>query len=241
MENEELINKYFLEELSSKELEQFQVLLEEDAEFKEQFQFEKEVRKVIVSKERSKLKSKLQELEEELEPPEAIRRFPWRPLSIAASIMVLIGLGWFMLKPDRTDLQGLYSSNYDIYPNTVFTITRGDSINTLERRAFVAYESGEFEKAINLFEELSVPDKKDYLDFYLGQSFLQLEKTDKAAQSFLLAIKSNSEFVSESRWYLALTYLKMEDTIKAKLTLEELIEAGDFRKEAAEQLLSELP
>ncbi len=49
MENEELINKYFLDELSRIELERFQLLLAEDAEFKKQFEFEKEVRKVIVS------------------------------------------------------------------------------------------------------------------------------------------------------------------------------------------------
>ncbi len=241
MENEELINKYFLDELSRIELERFQLLLAEDAEFKKQFEFEKEVRKVIVSSERSNLKSKLQELEEELEPPEETKRFSWRPLSIAASIVVLIGLGWFIFNPERPDLQELYSSNYDVYPNTVYTITRGDSINTLERRAFVAYESGEFEQAIILLEELSVSEKLDYLDFYLGQSYLNTGQSDKAINSFLRVIENNSSFVSESRWYLSLTYLNLGDTDKAKLGLEDLITTGDYRKETAHELLKELP
>ena len=65
MNKEELLHSYFQEELSAEDLEVFTTLLAEDAEFKEQFRFEKNLQMAIKNKERNHLKKKLQHFEEQ--------------------------------------------------------------------------------------------------------------------------------------------------------------------------------
>ncbi|MEX0290269.1 MAG: tetratricopeptide repeat protein [Flavobacteriaceae bacterium] len=240
MENEELISKYFLDELSPEELEQFHALLENDPEFKEQFTFEEDLRKVIAFDEKRALKEKLAHLEEELPPLTTSRRPLWKRLSIAASILVLLGLGYFVFKPDTPDMNKLYASNFEIYPNTVYTITRSDTINSVERKAFVAYESGDFKAAIPLFEQMKAEGEKAYLDFYLAQSYLKTERTTEAVTHFQKNLETNEIFVPESRWYLALAYLNLGEGEKAKEMLKSLLNSSDYKQEAAEALLAAL-
>jgi len=247
MDKEQLLYNYFANSLSAEEEKQFQNLLETDLEFKKQFDFEKDLKRVVREEEKAKLKSKLQDFEKDISEEKPViklndrskkRSFNW---SIAASVAILFGLGWFgyntMFGADYDDL---YNSNYEEYPNTVYAVTRGDTPQTMVRDAFAAYELGNYQEAIDKFNKIKSEDAIDYLDFYSGQAYLSLGQLENAQKSFKTVISSNSEFSPEALWYLALTSIKKKDKTNAINYLSELVSKYDFKKEKAKELLKEL-
>ena len=247
MDKEQLIYRYFSNSLSAEQEKQLQDLLEADVEFKEQFDFEKDLKRVVRVKEKAKLKSKLQGFEKEISEETPViqlnenrkkRSFNW---SMAASVAILFGLGWFGYTTFfGTDYEDLYQANFEEYPNTVYAVTRGNTEETIEREAFSAYESGSYQLAIENFNKIYSVENKDYLDFYLGQSYLGLGQLAEAEKAFEKVISSESEFIPEAYWYLALTAIKQKDKVKATEYLTTLVNTHDFNREKAELLLKEL-
>ncbi len=242
MENEELIHKYFQDTLTSEEQDQFDTLLKEDDDFKEQFEFENNVQQIIKDKERGVLKDKLRKFEKEIKNPSDKKFSLWKPLRIAASIAIILTTGWYFYTTSLTmDVEKLYTANYEKYPNTIYAITRDTTIDTsIEYRAFEAYEANNFQESIVLFTELKESKSPEYVDFYLAQSYLNNDQLDKAIAIFTDISTHKKEFSSESHWYLALTYLKNDNKEKAIKTLENLIQDGGYKKEEAIPLLKKL-
>ncbi len=242
MEKETLLYKYFENTLSSEEQGLFDKLLKEDPNFQEQVKFEEDVRKVIGDKERLVLKKKLQEFETQLPKPEPRKNKFWKPLRIAASITLLFAAGWYFYTMSfSVTPEELYASNYEIYPNTVYSITRGDINDTsLERKAFESYEKNDVKAGIDHFEELSAKSGLDYVDFYLAQLYLANDQTQNALTKFEGIIKENSDFKTEALWYAALCKLKLNKPKEASPLLEILIENGSYKKEESISLLKKL-
>ncbi len=238
MEKEALLYKYFLEELSAEERMQFNGLLTSDKEFREQFEFEKELQTVIKQKERLAIKEKLLAIEEKLAPPKQ-QFLWWKSLGIAASLMLALGLGWYFLN-GKTNMEELYAANYKTYPNTVFPIIRNGTEDSPERKAFVAYEADNHNLAIKRFSALKKDTPADYIDFYLGQSYLQTQNTEMAIPIFKVIYSSGGQFSAEALWYLALAQLLNKDTQKAKTNLEILIAGEAYNTNAAKELLQQL-
>ncbi len=243
MDKETLLYHYFSNNLAPAEEQQFKELLETDAAFRAQFEFEKSIKKVILHKEDESLKEKLRGFEkaivEKSETSTPKSRF--RNWSVAASILLLMGLGWIGFQTfTGENLDAIYEENYQAYPNTVFTITRGDADTSPERNAFVAYESGDYQTAIEHFESLKTVENLGYIDFYLAQSYLNLENYDTAISLFEKVIETDTVFVPEANWYLALTYLKKDDKAAAIERLNTLVKKYDYNKNRANQLLEKL-
>ncbi|MGB5556266.1 MAG: hypothetical protein WBM83_16535, partial [Flavobacteriaceae bacterium] len=150
MDKELLLSNYFSNCLSLEDKILFDELLLTDADFKAQFDLEFNLKRAIKNSENEKLKAKLTGFEQELKRTlpgdlnESKSRHQFRNWAIAASIALLIGLGYFGYNTfSGADYNKLYASNFEQYPNTVYTITRGEGEETIEREAFAAYEAGE--------------------------------------------------------------------------------------------------
>ncbi len=239
MDKEVLLYNYFSNSLTDEEQQLFDKLLENDVDFKKQFVFERDLKRAIKEKEKGNLKAKLQELESEIKQKTAPQN-NFKIWVIAASFALLLSLGWFGYDNYfKVNYDNLYSNNFQPYPNTAYTITRSNSDDSLERQAFVAYETGNYQIAINNFEKINEP-QKEYFAFYKAQSYLNLNNTKKAKTLFKKVITDNSQFVAESHWYLALIAIKEKDKDNAINYLEKLIENYDFNKEKAKALLDNL-
>ncbi len=239
MNKEELLHKYFLDELTSEEETMFTTLLEDDEEFKTQFEFEKSVQRVIKHNKRVDLKKKIQGFEEESKNVKKGKIINWKPLSIAASIAVIISLGVYMYNTVfNQSTEELFASNYEKYPNTVSPIVRsGTEPQTPEQIAFEAYETDNDTKAIELFMGLKEKPYPEYIDFYLAQSYLKEDQLLNAITQFQKVISANNQFSSPSKWYLALAYLKNKEIQKATATLETIVEKEGYKSKAAKVLL----
>ena len=242
MDKEQLLEHYFSHDLTPEQVTLFENLLVTDLDFKKQFDFEKDLKRVIKTKQNKNLKIALNRFESDIrETSSGGKKQGYKNWAFAASIVLLVSIGWlgynnFM----RTDYNAMYEENFQNYPNTVFTITRGDTSESLERDAFAAYEAENFQNALDNFDEIPQNDQKPYLDFYKAQSYLHLNKTAEAKKYFIKNIEKGNSFIPESHWYLALTYLKEKDKKHALVELQKLISQYDYNKNKAKVLLNKL-
>jgi len=243
MDKELLLYRYFSDQLTDDEQLLFNDLLEKDLEFKAQFEFENDLKRVINKNQKQNLKQKLIGFEKEIEAKnKSISSKPrLKNWSIAASIALLIGLGWIAYSTfSGPDYDNLYVANFETYPNTVYTITRSDADQSLERNAFAAYEASDYEKAAAAFLDLKTQGGSAHTDFYLAQSYMHLGKDNEAIEILKSIILNDMEFKAEAHWYLALAYIKTKDEVKAVAMLNNLIENFDYKKEKAQAILAEL-
>ena len=243
MDKELLLYNYFANQLTDDEQLLFDELLEKDPEFKAQFEFESDLKRVINKNQNQNLMQKLIGFEKEIK--EKTKSNPSKPgfkvWSIAASIGLLLGLGWIAyITFSGADYDNLYAANFETYPNTVYTITRSDGDQSLEREAFAAYEANDYERAAADFLDLKTQGGSAHTDFYLAQSYLHLGRDQEAIEILKSVIIGNMEFKAEAHWYLALAYLRSKDRLKAVATLKHLSENFDYKKEKAQALLAEL-
>ena len=242
MSSEELIYKYFLGELNAEELKEFNVLLKNDPEFNEQVNFEIKVKNAIRQTEYNKLKGKLNDIEGDIKKKSLNSILFTKPWAIAASLLLFFSIAfYFFINSLSNDIEELYNLNYEKYPNTVYSIQRsGSDENSLERKAFEAYESNNDSKAIELLNDLKKENDADFIDFYLAQSYLNNNQLNKAIPVLKNIIVSGGKFKEESQWYLALAYLKMDDIKSAISQLNIIIEKNEYKKEEAKILLTKL-
>lgn len=236
MDKAELLYRYFSNTLNKDESEALERLLETDMQFKAQFEFETNLKRVAKEKQRNDLKNKLQNFEVKLTKKRAYTA-PYF-LKIAASILLLISTIWFVYTNfGGVNYDNLYTSNFEVYPNTVYTITRGDTINTFERQAFSAYEIGNYNLAL---EKFKAAETKDYFKFYMAQSYLEIKEFKKSKVLFLEIIENNDAFITESKWYLALIAIKNKDKKMASNYLNDLIKKGGYKSKQAKNILKKL-
>ena len=238
MNKDELLYLYFSNSLTPSQEDLFNNLLESDAEFKAQFEFENNLKQVIKAEETDALKAKLKSFENTISNTTETSN-PWFNWRIAASIVLFLGAGWFGYDAlFGVNYDKLYHTNYKNYPNTVYTITRGDDNNSLEREAFVAYETEDYKLALEKFNAITT--QQPYFNFYKAQSYLGLNNLDEAKTLFEKEILSESKFKAEAHWYLALINLKQENKAEAVKYLKALITKYNFKKDEAKALLNDL-
>ncbi len=246
MNNFNLIDKFFNDTLSDKEATLFNKLLQEDSEFKEEFRFQKDLKKALQLNKRESLKATLQGFEKDLKKKKSV--FTIKTWLAAATVIILLGIGSLIYNSfGNDDPKNLYAEYFEPYRNIVHPVERGENDGSIETKAFQAYENGDFYKAINLFNSVeSLEEDDNYIDFYKGISYLALNK-NKEAIEILLPIateieKGDYDLSQKANWYLALAYLNANEIEKAKSQLYMISHdnAFTFKKEEASDILEKL-
>lgn len=233
MENEDLLHKYFEQQLSEEEKVLFASLLQNDAAFAKEVEYQKNVKKAIILNEREAIKQKLKSYEAKPK----FRTAYW--LSAAVVILFLGGLTWFQLQPSSPEK--LYQEYYQSYPNVVAPTVRGDSERNLKSDAFYEYDSGNYEKSLTLFSKIYADEGVDYALFYKAMSLLELKRYSEAIASFdEFKTTDNNSFSPFVKWYKALTYLKLNEKENSVLLLQELAEEENPQQFKAKELLDAL-
>ena len=247
MENHDLIDRYFENSLSPKEQKLFNDLLQNDSDFKAEFLFQKNLKQVIRASQQEELKSKLSQIEERTQKDTRFMMVP-KKWMVAASLALITTFGvWTAKSLYYPSHEAIYQTYFQVDRNTIHPVVRGENIKTIEFRAFVAYEAHDYYKAINLFNSVKNPDET-YIIYYKALSFLAVDKTDEAISLLSnVAINSKSDSASVSlkekaNWYLAMAYLKKNETEKAvsRLSLIENSPASYFKKQEAKEVLNYL-
>jgi len=239
MNKEDLINGYFEGTLSDNELKTLESLLENDAAFTEDFEFQKALKSALKKEDRKNIKAIFSDLNQK-NIASKTKVFNIRPWLVAASIAILVGLGsWLLFFNSNTlDTDTLYATHFVPYENVVNPIQRGVEIENIKTKAFLAYENGEYEKALQLFEKANTHSEDHYITFYEAIILMQLNKHEKAINLLNEYITNDGKLADRATWYLALSYLKLGKIKPCKTTLKTLIELNSFKTNEALNLLN---
>lgn len=233
MDQETLITNYFEKTISLEDQKIFDSLMENDTDFANEVAFQKSLKKAITLNERDLLKKKLNSFE--IKKPKAQSFKVWYA---AASIVLLCGLGFYFTQNDSTNI---YDEYYQSYPNVVAPTVRGDNKEDIKTNAFFEYDSGNYQKSLELFSEIYETDKDDYALFYKALSQMELHETKDAILTFnQFDLTKNNAFTPFVKWYLALAYLKENQKENAIPLLENLANTENPQQEMAQKLVSDL-
>ncbi len=235
MNKSDYIIKYFEDTLSGVELKAFNTLLINDSDFKEEFEFQKELQETLVLNDREQLKKEIQNWDI------TKNKSRNKSLFIAASLLILLGTSWqffFNSQPKSTD--ELYASYFEPYRNIVQPIVRGEHKEDLQSKAFEAYEAKDYENAIMYFNEILNEEPNATISFYKANALLQLNKTNEAILILQANIKNSDTLQDRNLWYLALAYLKDSNIDASKKALKNLLSQSEFKSKEAGVLIKDL-
>ena len=234
MDREDILNKYFENQLSESEKGEFELLLSQDPILAEEFEFRKSVKEAIFSDERAKIKNQLKQFESEaIAPVKRLKVTQW--MSVAAAIVLLFGASlWYFGKINSTEK--LFAEYYQRFPNIEQPLVRGES-STKTGEAFIAYENQDFRKALDIFST----QQDDVSVFYAGVCALELSSFDSALKYFSSLEDREFSLKLYAKWYKALTLLKLNKKEAAKAVLQELENVKEFElSQQVKSLLIEL-
>lgn len=241
MDKQELINGYFEGSLTQNTLKEVNRLLDTDTEFKNDLEFQKELKIALKKDERQSIKALFSGLSETQSKKET-KVIKMRFWSAAASMLLLLGLSayFFLFNSAPINTADLYASNFVPYHNVIQPIERSNQLEDIKTKAFSAYENKEYAVALQLFEELNVKQNDSYIDFYKAMILMQLNKQEEAIPLLKNYISKEGELVDRAIWYLALAYLKIDEIEHSKAQLQALKNKNGFKHKATENLLEQL-
>ena len=204
-------------------------------------EWEKEIKKSEKTQERT-LETSQEESEEK--GSVFISQKKWY-LAAAAAVILLIVSYVFLYRPPPSDPIAIFETYYQPYPNILKPKVRGEVPigDTSREKAYMAYDDGDFKKAIEYFQEaLTAQDdaEKDFILLYLGNCYLSMDSAS-AAKDILLLIDEQSNLANQAKWYLGLAYLKLEDLDNARSMLNSLTQdSTNSYYEDANQILRKI-
>lgn len=235
------VEKYLAGTLNAEERKAFEQDLEEDETLKAELNLHKDLAETLKSEELHKFRNLLEKTNEnwsnKTSEAKQISLMPRVFAAIAAAILLLVLAYQFILRPTSISSDELFAANYTSY-NMVLKERSGDALSADLNEAIVAYNRQDYEQAADLFNRLynQTPEQLSY-QFYAAQAALSANRVEVAIEQFSrLLDQEGHPFLEQSRWYLALAYLKKDALPEAKLLLQEIKE-GQYNYKGAKDLL----
>ncbi len=240
LENLDIVDRYLEGSISEQERTAFEEKLLHDETLRQQVDDMKLMRAGIIRASRRVALENLKALESTLPPVEKKGLTLWTNLWLQAAAALVIGLITYALWPSSIHEQELLATHFEVYPNVIMPTVRGEVPNdsTLKALAFRAYDQKQFEEAEQLFNRI---DNKDVnILFYLGNCYIATNQPDKALPLFEVVKNDYNVFDEQAEWYIAVSYLKLEEREKAKETLNKIAASESSYKTKALLILEKL-
>lgn len=158
-----------------------------------------------------------------------------RPLSIAASVALLITAAYFIYLSFGS--QSLYDQ-YNQHPS--FSVTEMSAAPAYDlSRAETAFQQGNYEVTRTELSAYLAENPTDTMALlFQGICQLELDNFTQAERIFSDIQAGTSDFQSLGEWYLALTYVKQEDVERAREVLSTIPQTSEKYAEAQKLLNS---
>lgn len=237
--NEELyisFENYLQDEMNLGDKLNFEEQLQNDADFRAQFEAYKEVTLLLENKfstETDSFKQNLNTISEKYfaEPNEKkanVVLFKAWYYAVAASVVLLIGT-WFAFQNN----QPLYA---DYSHEEAHFVSRNDE-NADLKNAQDLFNNKEYAKAVTVFEKLGTENQE--INYFHAIALIETDNFSKADKLLTDLEKGNSVYREKAIWYKALSALKQKNYEACKnILLKIRKDAEDYQK--AQKLLKEL-
>ncbi len=238
MDKDQLITKFLTQSLSKEEQLRFDALLLEDPSFKTEVKLLQDLNKVAEAEDDVMAREMVAGFEAEHHGKKmaSIAKIWW----VAASLALVVSITYFATRQGAPDTQILYTENFEPYRNVVHPITRTTQQKDLKTQAFAHYEKGEYKEALELFEKLYEITNTPHFLFYKANALLQLNRPREAIVALQAHLKTKDTLTQKSHWYLAMAYLKLDDVVNAKRSLERVVAQNKYNVKKANVLLKTL-
>jgi tetratricopeptide (TPR) repeat protein len=240
-EEQDNIDNYLTGNVSEPERTAFEQRLQTDESLRAVVEEQTLLREGIARASRKEILQSLRELEASLPAAEAPAIPLWRNawLQVAAGVSLLTVCA-YLLWPTAQEPATLFADYFEPYPNVIMPTVRGavENDSTVKAQAFRAYDRQEYTKAIELFETLNLQDATALL--YLGNSYLASGQPEKALPLLEKVLNNYDVFHEQAEWYIAISYLKLEERDKAKEALRKVVVREGSYKSKAQLILEKL-
>ena len=238
----EKMEDYIHGNLSVTEQEQFEAEMATDEQLREEVELH---RKLISSVETESLRQLLEQIHEENFESETKvvslpRRRSYFPMAIAASVALLILAGWWIFNLQTLSPESVYAAYFT--PAEGLPTTLGYSTNTDFAEGMVSYKLQEYTEALEYWQPLLEADpNNDTLNYYVGVTFFADEQPDSAIGYLTDVVSSEqSSLRTSAQWYLALSYLKTDQSEQAKSLLEDLTNRDNPYQSRSSEILQKM-
>lgn len=166
-----------------------------------------------------------------------IKTHPW--LFTAAAILIFIAVSVFTWLNIRSTPETIVAQFYAPYHDVITSKTMID--NQYLANGLFYYNTGDYAKAITQFTTglKQSPNDHDLL-FYLAGSYQATGDYAKAIAIYELLHEISIIYHSPVRWYLALSYISLNNTDMAKSLLKKIVNEGGFYANDASKILRKL-
>ncbi|MEZ5104011.1 MAG: hypothetical protein R2757_05920 [Draconibacterium sp.] len=183
-----------------------------------------ELKLIFEGIEKAEFKEKLNQFHREMGKDSNLRivkttSFNWKSLAVAASIIFIAVISViFYNRPNANER--LFAAYYKTDPGLVTAMSSKEMDYEFER-GMVDFKSGEFQSAVNRWEPLLAGNpNSDTLNYFLGTAYLELRYSTQAIQNLhKVSENSQSKFVDDANWYLALAYILEDKKDEARQAL----------------------
>ena len=163
---------------------------------------------------------------------------------IATSVAAMLVISFILYRYNSAPVSNaeLFSSYYQSY-HFVKEQTRGSdlTIDSLVEEATELYKSKKYSKAFLLIiDALELNAEHVKARFLHGLTLLEEGHYSNAANEFNSILSGYDSYNIESRWYLALCYLKLENTREAEKLLRELGQSKNLYQKRALEILKKM-
>ena len=242
---QEKIDAYLLNQMSSSERAEFELLFDSDPELQEEIRIQKMIVEEINDRE------SFLSLLDQNKTKKIITRKIWRAISIAAVFTGL--LGFFIIQPTTTSNKEIYSAFSDIQPGKIEKEKVTDPLRGEEYiipglpttdseygiKGLDYFEREDFINAASSFQQIQ--NIKAYPDLMLYMAISQLKSNQTSSALINLEFLSSLENFKSAdlaKYYLSLGYINTGKVLKARKVLKEIAKAkGTYATKASEMLL----
>jgi tetratricopeptide (TPR) repeat protein len=241
--DEELLEKYFRNQLDDNQKLVFQEKMKEDDFAMKQRAHQKALLALELGMEK-KLKERWQAKEGEIlqkKDPKAkkTKRLTLSVLTVAASVAACV-LFFFLWQRTHTTEMDYLALYFEPARNIEYPTQRGvnPEVLSLKEKAYSAYDQANYNLAIGLFQ---MSQEESTIDNYFLANALLMEGRMEEAIPLLEAVKdSQSDYSAPAQWALALAYLQLGQNEKAIPLLDSLNKQTGVFQQRTQDLLESL-
>lgn len=237
MDHQEKLDRYIKGQLQGTDLTDFQREINNNPMLAKEVKKHQVIAKGIEAYGNEKLKQHLKQfragmLEESKPQKKSTGKIIRFIIAAAAAVAFLIFMR--QLWPQAATSQQLFAQSYEVYDASFSSRDTDAAIDLAQAEKL--YKSKAYQQAIPLLENaVQQQSTNAQLQLALGNAYLLNEQAPKAIPLFQSIINRNDAlYGDQAKWYLALTYLKLEQTANCKQLIEQLASnpEADFHQEA---------
>ncbi|MEM7105899.1 MAG: hypothetical protein AAF502_22370 [Bacteroidota bacterium] len=232
--DDDLIELFLIGQLSEQQSSIFEAR-KKDPDFQKRFNFLSDVSKAVESRVADEMKAILKEEERKIEAKG--NNIIW--LFVIAAAVIIIVFGTRFLLPSNDTPPDHFADHFVPVENLIEVSNRETIDSAFANSVYSNYEEKKYEEALAGFDSLLKADNNPLFRFYKANTQLALGDIDAALVELNSILQvDNFDLVDETKWLLALSYLRKENFTAAKPLLIDL-ESSTLFKTRVDKILED--